>query len=116
MSKLAVGCYLIVGQKFRDSGYSEGKPSVRTTKTRPTCEPHEVAVWIKLELPHSLFKRPSLSATISVPEDQEPISITPEVQQNIARVIQEQMGITLNISAPPVSGQSGAADTAGAAS
>lgn len=100
MSTVKVGFYVIVGQEFRPSGFSTGKPSIRTAKLRPTCAPHEVAVYLNVELPEALFKRPNLSATISVPEAQAPITITPEVQQNIARVIQEQLGITLQITAP----------------
>lgn len=100
MATVTAGFYLVVGQKFRDSGWTEGKPTVRTMKTKPSVAPHEVAVWINVELPEALFKRPNLSATISVPESSAPITITPEVQENIARVVQEQLGITLQISAP----------------
>lgn len=100
VSSIVTEFYLVVGQRFSSGGWTDGKPSVRTAKTKPKCEAHEVAVFLRVELPIALFKRPSLQATISVPEDQAPMVITPEVQQNIARVVQEQLGITMQVSAP----------------
>jgi hypothetical protein len=113
VSSVSVGFYLIVGQYFRDSGFTDGKPSVRTAKTKPRCDPHEVAIWLQVDLPEALFKRPNLQARIRVPEAQAPFVITPEVQQNIAQVVQEQLGITMQISAntdtQPKGGQEGGA-------
>lgn len=101
MSAVKIGFYLIIGQYFKDSGFTDGKPSVRVVKTLPRCDPHEIPIWINVALPESLFKRPRLQASIQVPESQAPITITPEVQQNIAQVVQEQLGIHLQISSGP---------------
>jgi hypothetical protein len=111
MSFVQTGFYLIVGQYFKDSGFTDGKPSVRIAKTKPRCEPHEVSIWLTVNLPESLFKRPSLQAKITVPAAAAPMVITPEVEQNIARVVQEQLGITMHVSAPATpSSQKGTAD------
>jgi hypothetical protein len=87
----------IVGQFFKDSGYADGKPTVRTTKTPPKLDPHEVPVWVTLELPEGLFKRPRLAVAIKVPDEQAPIKITPEVQSNIADIITQQLGVNVTI-------------------
>jgi hypothetical protein len=100
MSTVSVAFYLVVGQRFDKYGRKVGRPSVRTTKTKPDCMSDEIAVAITLELPESLFRRPNLQARISVPESLAPVVITPEIQQNIARVVQDQLGITLHLRAP----------------
>lgn len=96
-----IGFYAIIGQKFRDSGFTDGKPSIRTAKTTPRLEPHEVPVFIHLELPEGLFKRPRLTASITVPEEQAPVVITPQVQSDIADIIAQQLGVTVNITTNP---------------
>lgn len=100
---IRVELHLIVGQKFREINgkrYTDGKPSVRVCKGKPAVEPHEVAMALCVDLPVSLFVRPQLTATITVPEDKAPFIITPEVRQNIAKAMSEQLGITMTVSAP----------------
>lgn len=93
----------IVGQFFKDSGYADGKPSVRITKTAPDVKAHEVPVWVTLELPEGLFKRPRLAVAIKVPDEQAPIAIMPQVQSNIADIIAQQLGVNVTITpAPPL--------------
>lgn len=101
MSTVNVSFYLIVGQEFTAGGFKTGRSSVRVAKTKPSCGPNEVAMKLAVDLPESLFKRPQLSATITVPESQAPMVITPEIEQNIARVVQEQLGITMRVSSTP---------------
>jgi hypothetical protein len=91
----------IVGQFFKESGYTDGKPTVRTTKTAPKLDPHEVPVWVTLELPEGLFKRPRLAVAIKVPDEQAPIRITPDVQSNIADLISQQLGVNVTITSNP---------------
>lgn len=95
-----VECYLVIGQKFSPNGYTQGKPTIRTAKNKPHCAGHEVAIALNLILPNGLFQRPALEATICVPDGQAPVTITPEIEQNIADTLKEQFGIVLNISAP----------------
>lgn len=100
MSTVPVEFHLVVGCKVDQFGrYS--KPSIRTTKQKPDTEAHEIAVAMRLELPLSLFKKPTLKATLKVSEGQSaPLEITPEIASNIAQVVREQLGITLQVSAP----------------
>ncbi len=94
-----IDCHLVVGVTFKR--YSNGdKPSVRLTINKPALAAHEIAIAVSLKLPVGLFKKPSLTATIEVPEDSAPPRIDVEMQSNIARVIREQTGIHLTISAP----------------
>lgn len=92
--------HAVIKQKFSPSGWTTGKPSVRTSKGKPSCEHDEVAVAIHLELPASLFRRPQLQARIVVPEGQAPAVITPDIQQNITDVVRDQLGIVLRVEAP----------------
>lgn len=100
-STIDVQFHVVIGQYFQGVALvPDGKPSVRVSKGRPSVEAHEVAILLNLRLPKALFVRPSLSASITVPENSAPLKITPEVQSNIARVIEEQLGIVLKLSAP----------------
>lgn len=102
MSTTTIDFYLVIGQKVTSGStkFADGRASVRTAKTLPTLQRHEVAIAMSMELPLALFMRPNLTAKIVVPADQAPVVITPEVTSNIARVLQEQLGITLHIDAP----------------
>lgn len=97
---VVVDFHVVVKQRFTPSGWTTGKPSVRVSKGKPACEHDEVAAAIHLELPASLFKRPQLQARIVVPADQAPMVITPDIQHNIAQLVQDQLGIVLRIEAP----------------
>jgi hypothetical protein len=101
MSTVDVDFYLVVGQKLTPSGYADGRTSIGTAKNKPSLAAHEVAIAMNLRLPLSLFRKPQLEARIEVPVGQAPFVITPEVQQNIVQAVQDQLGITLRISAPP---------------
>lgn len=102
MKTVPVNFYLVIGQEFSGSGFQKGKPSVRVTKTKPDLGSSEVCVAMKMELPTSLFMRPNLSATIVVPENQAPFVITPEIEHDIARAVKDQCGLTMLVSAAPL--------------
>lgn len=75
------------------------KGSVKTTKGKPSLNWDEVAISLRLELPDALFKKPALSASIQVSEnDVQPKIISPEVIQNIQESILEHSGIELKLS------------------
>lgn len=77
---------------------------VRVTQKNPSLAAGEVAVHVKLKLPASLFTKPSLNATITVPADSVPApTITAEVASNIAEIVKQQTGVDLHITveAPP---------------
>jgi hypothetical protein len=65
----------------------------------PALNAGEVAVAVNLRLPEALFKRPQLSACITVPEGAAPAPvINAEVVDNIRQVMQQQLGIDMTIS------------------
>jgi hypothetical protein len=97
---VTVDFYAIVSQRFTNYGMQTGKSTVRVTRNKPDCDATEVAVKISLELPDALFKRPSLQATIKVNDDVAPVLVDADVADNIARVVKEQMGIHLHVTAP----------------
>ncbi|CAN7381015.1 zinc-finger-containing protein [Cupriavidus necator] len=97
MTTVSVIFYAIVSQRFTSSGYATGKPTVRVTKSKPDCSATEVPVRIAMKLPESLFKRPILQANIVVPEGESQFQITTEIEEGIAQLVQEGMGITMRI-------------------
>lgn len=103
-----VDFYLVIGQKTSATGiniFTDGRPTVRTCKSYPAAiEKHEIAVAMNMRLPLGLFTRPKLSASIVVPDGAAPLAITPQIESDITRVLQEQLGITLRIEAPPAQG------------
>jgi len=102
MSKVQVGFHVVVGQYFKEhrgSLIADGRPTVRVNKTKPTLERHEIAVFVNLELPASLFFRPALTASIKVGGDQASAVITPDVMSNIAAAVRDQLGIVMDVRA-----------------
>lgn len=101
MNTVAVEFYLIIGQRISSRGWTEGKPSVRVSKGKPSCEPHEIPLLLKLELPVSVFQRPQLMASIKIGDDAAPPVINASVQENITALLKEQLGVTVLFTAPP---------------
>ena len=101
MSTVTVECYLIIGQRISALGRCEGKPSVRVSKGKPSCEPHEIPLLLKLELPVSVFRRPQLVASIKIGDDAAPPVIDASVQENITATLREHLGINILLTAPP---------------
>jgi hypothetical protein len=92
--------YVVVGATLRGSGSSTycHRAAVRVAKNKPTLAPNEVPVRIHLSLPLSLFQRPSLEASISVPaENVSAPLIDADVQQNIAKAIRDAIGMDVRI-------------------
>lgn len=101
---VSVEFYLVIGTKITSHGTYEthSAPSVAATKRKPSTKQNEVSMLVNLELPMSLFVKPTLSARISVPDSQSaPLVITPEVASDIAAVVRERMGVHLTISSDP---------------
>lgn len=97
MSTVNVIFYAIVSQRLSPGGYQIGKATVRITKSKPDCAATEVPVRIALSLPQSLFNRPILQANVVVPDVQSALEITPEIEEGIAQLVQEHMGIAMRI-------------------
>lgn len=73
--------------------------AVTTRKTKPATRSNEVAVRVHLEIPDTLFERPTLEARVVVPESDVPGPVvTAEVADNIAEALSEQLGLRVHIS------------------
>ena len=101
---MIVSCYLVVqGKRPRigpkdDSRREPG--NLRLTKTRPNTAADELAVKLDVEIPDSLFVKPTLEARIQVADTVSagPV-ITTEVVDNLAQIIQERTGLSVKLSA-----------------
>ena len=72
--------------------------NIRVHKDRVTVKPTEVAFKLNLELPEVLFTRPTLEASIIIPEKSvNPPVITAETVNNIQDAIKQSQGIDLRI-------------------
>jgi len=75
---------------------------IRTVKGKPDLKWDEIAVLINLELPKSLFMKPQIQASISIPEEAgQPNEITCEVMDNLKEAIEASMGIEVKLSIIP---------------
>lgn len=70
----------------------------RVTKTQPALQWDEISIQLELDLPYQLFKKPSLSASITVPQDavQAPV-IAAEVIENIEAAIKQHSGVSVRL-------------------
>ena len=70
----------------------------RMLKSMPRLERDEVALQLTVELPDAIFKKPSLSASVVVPEGtvKGPV-IDATVVDNIRAVVSRELGVNLSI-------------------
>jgi hypothetical protein len=74
--------------------------TARITKNRPALQPGEVSLVLDVEVPAALFARPALSAKVTVPPSQALSErITAEVQDNLAEILAQQLGMHVSVSA-----------------
>lgn len=73
--------------------------SGRLTKSLPALKSGEIALSLTVRLPETLFKKPSLRASIEVPESAvSPPVINGEVVDNIREIVSQKLGVDLQIS------------------
>lgn len=89
--------YIVVHAELTDRDWIKGKPTVRVTKGRPALAKDEVPVQMTVSLPKALFKRPQITASVTVPDDLAPAEISADVQDNIAQAIREHVGMDVRI-------------------
>lgn len=94
---IQVDCYLVVKAEVTASGYCRGKPTVRVTKNTPALDRNEVPISVTLRIPETLFRRPQLQAVISIPQEDAPAVITADVADNIADIIRQETGLSVQI-------------------
>ncbi len=100
MGTVDIECYLIVKAVLRGSGEQAYvfRSSARLSKKAPRLEPGEVPIHLTLALPCSLFQRPSLRATVTVPADKAaPAVIDATVSENIVEQIRAATGLNVTL-------------------
>lgn len=71
----------------------------RITKTYPRLEWHEIAIQLHLNIPDELYRKPQLSASISVdPKAVQTPEIGCEVISNIEEAIKQHTGVEVKLS------------------
>lgn len=92
---MQIECYLII---YRPKG-RYAKARMRMTVKQPSLQPRERAVKVSLEIPDALWEEPELHASIIVPETavSKPV-IDAQVLDNIQAVLNQQLGMSLQIS------------------
>lgn len=64
----------------------------------PSLTGNQIGLRLKLEIPDALFERPILEATMKVPTEAVPkITITPQITDNIERIIREATGLQMKV-------------------
>ncbi len=88
--------YLVISAtKNRYGSYGS---SIRLVEKVPTLKGNEISLRLKLNIPNAVFERPQLTAEMTVPDNAvSKIAITPEVADNIEKIIKEATGLTINV-------------------
>lgn len=77
---------------------SNWRTTVRTTKSQPFLGSNEIAFKLNLDLPDSLFTKPQLEASISVPESAASATvIEAETIDNVAEAIKTATGLDVRV-------------------
>lgn len=80
--------------------------SMRVVKSIPRLDWNEIAISMALELPDALFNRPSLQASITIPEDvvmKTPINA--EIMDNVEDAIAQATGLNFTITVEQKEGE-----------
>lgn len=71
---------------------------LRTTKTKPNLAADEICVKVQLQIPDALFKKPTLVASITMPDIAEP-TVHADFAESVCELVRESLGVTLHIQA-----------------
>lgn len=63
----------------------------------PQLRPGEIVVNLDIDVPESLFRKPSLTAKITIPEAQHPSVITASVKADVAQALSDRLGLEVSI-------------------
>lgn len=74
------------------------KGSVKATKNKPSLDWNEISIQMNLILPDALFRKPQLSANITIP-DEAAVSkvISADVQDNVKEAIEQATGMEVKL-------------------
>lgn len=71
---------------------------VKVTKNRPNVDFDEISIRMDLDVPDMLFKKPQLTASITIPESAAvPKEIDVEMQDNIQNAIETATGLNVRL-------------------
>lgn len=72
--------------------------SVKATKNKPSLDWNEISIQMNLVIPDSLFRKPQLSANITIP-DEAALSkvISADVQDNVKEAIEQATGMEVKL-------------------
>lgn len=99
---MKVICYLVVQGKKPKYGHDRDNKreagALRLTKTKPAVQSDEIAIRLEVEIPDSLFFKPTLMVSAALPENSKlENNISADVADNIAEIIREQTGLKVVI-------------------
>lgn len=57
----------------------------------------EISIKLNMKIPDAVFTRPTLIATIEIPEPKNEFTISPEVQEQVTEQLQESLGINIDL-------------------
>lgn len=78
--------------------------SVRATKGQPAFVPGEVPILLTLVIPDAFYRRPTVSATVTIPVSASvPLEVDADVQAGVVEAIRAATGmaVELTVVAPP---------------
>lgn len=88
--------YLVISAS--EARYGGFNSHVKLVEREPKLKGNEISLRLNLEIPDAVFKRPKLEAKLSVPDTAvSKIAITPDVTDNIERIIKETTGLTMHV-------------------
>lgn len=72
--------------------------SINTNKTQPKVNADEVAIYMTIDLPDMLFKKPMLQAKVTIPAEVVPKpEINAQVMDNVAQAIKTATGLEMSV-------------------
>lgn len=94
--------YLVIKGKKGRYSYSGVSAQVRLVEREPSLAGDEVAVRLVIDIPDAFFKRPTLTAELAIPSEAVPqTKLTPEVTDNVEKLIKEGTGLDMKVSIVP---------------
>jgi len=92
--------YIVIEGRKDRFGYMSLK--ARMVERTPKLKGNEVGLRLDIDIPSALFERPTLEAKMVVPDTAvQQVEITPEVTDNIEKIIKESTGLVMAIKIVP---------------
>jgi hypothetical protein len=89
--------WLKIGAKRQRPHYPLKRTDLSVRSAKPPCDAHEVAIKMDLDIPDALFEKPTLQASIEVPEQQTAPAIDVQVMDGLAQRLSEEFGLKIRL-------------------